>query len=306
MKKEFRKGTCPNLECSSLRTARFTRPSRYPSPGVRRCASVSPSRLMLSHLLAVLLLAGCVHPQVNAPIPFHTFETGPRSIEEMHACLEKGDPVAQYRFGQCCLNGWGMPKDPVAAERWFRKAAASLRAAAERGDAQAQDNLGIMYNNGFGVPKDACEAAKWCRKAAEQGYPAAQIRLGNKYRFGDGVPRDAAEAAIWYRKAAEQGDRYGQERIGWAYYAGVGVELDFVEAYKWMNLAAAQGDLAAKEVRQSLEQSMSSAHVAQAQRLSREFKPMSCYQPPGASPSKLDGCGNEKPTHVSSAGTNVN
>ena len=259
---------------------------------------------MLPHFLAALLLSGCVHPQVNAPIPFQTFETGPRSIEEMNASLEKADPVAQFRFGQCCLNGWGMPKDPVAAERWFRKAAETLRAAAEQGDAEAQDNLGIMYNNGFGLPKDAGESVKWCRKAAEQGYPAAQIRLGNKYRFGDGVPRDATEAAIWFCKAAEQGDRYGQERIGWAYYAGVGVELDLVEAYKWMNLAAAQGDTAAREIRESLEQSMSPEHLAQAQRLSREFKPIICYNPPSGHLSTLDGYGTEKPIQIGSAGIN--
>ena len=189
---------------------------------IRHSSLLGPSPFVIGHFLGALLLAGCVHPQVNAPVPFQSFETGPRSIEEMHAALEKGDPLAQFRFGQCCLNGWGMPKDPAAAETWFRKAAETLRAAAERGDAAAQDNLGIMYSNGFGVPKDLCESAKWCRKAAEQGYPAAQIRLGNKYRFGDGVPKDATEAANWFRKAAEQGERYGQERIGWAYYAGVG------------------------------------------------------------------------------------
>jgi len=273
---------------------------------IRRSSLLGPSSFVIGHFLAALFLSGCVHPQVNAPIPFQSFETGPRSIEEMHAALEKGDPVAQFRFGQCCLNGWGMPKDPAAAETWFRKAAETLRAAAERGDAVAQDNLGIMYSDGLGGPKDPCESAKWCRKAAEQGYPAAQIRLGNKYRFGDGVPRDATEAANWFRKAAEQGDRYGQERIGWAYYAGVGVEVDFVKAYQWMNLAAAQGDFAAQEVRNSLEQSMSPAHLAEAQRLSREFKPTNCYHLSSGRLLTMDGCGTQKPIQIGSVGANGN
>ena len=272
-----------------------------PQPSVIRHALLG-----VGHLLAALLLSGCVHPQVNAPIPFESFETGPRSIEEMHTAMEKGDPMAQFRFGQCCLNGWGMPRDPAAAGIWFRKAAQGFRAAAEQGDAEAQDHLGMMYSNGFGVPEDACESAKWCRKAAEQGYPAAQTRLGNKYRFGDGVPKDATEAANWFHKAAEQGDREGQDRIGWAYYAGVGVEVDLVEAYKWMNLAAAQGDLSAKEIRNSLEQSMSPEHIAEAQRLSREFKPMNCFHPPGSRVSKLDACGTEKPTPTGSVATKGN
>jgi len=273
---------------------------------IRHSVLPGPSSFVIGHFLAALLLSGCVHPQVNAPIPFQSFETGPRSIEEMHAALEKGDPVAQFRFGECCLNGWGTPQDPAAAETWFRKAAETLRAAAERGDAVAQDNFAIIYSNGFGVPKDPCESAKWCRKAAEQGYRAAQVRLANKYRFGDGVPRDATEAANWFRKAAEQGDRYGQERIGWAYYAGVGVEVDLVQAYQWMNLAAAQGDFVAQEVRNSLEQSMSPAHVAEAQRLSREFKPMNCYHPSSGRLPTINGCGTEKPLQIGSAGTKGN
>src|SRR5208283_817228 len=74
-------------------------------------------------LVSALLLGGCAHYPVNAPIPFESFETGPHSSEEMSALLEKGDPVAQYRFGECCLHGWGVPMDPAAAEKWFRKAA---------------------------------------------------------------------------------------------------------------------------------------------------------------------------------------
>jgi TPR repeat protein len=191
-------------------------------------------------LIPALLLGGCAHCPINAPIPFESFETGPRSVEEMHALLEKGDPVAQFRFGQCCLHGWGVPEDPAAAETWFRKAAETLRAAAEQGDANAQDNLGIMYSNGFGgLPKDACESAKWCRKAAEQAHAGAQIRLANKYRFGDGVPKDLSEAANWFRKAAEQEDCRGQELTGWAHYNGVGVEADDVEAYTCENPALA-------------------------------------------------------------------
>jgi hypothetical protein len=71
-------------------------------------------------------------------------------------------------------------------------------------------------------------------------------------------------------------------------------------------LAAAQGDFAAKEVRDSLEQSMSPAHLAEAQRLSREFKPMNCYQPSSARLLTIDGCGTEKPIQVGSAGPNGN
>ena len=56
-------------------------------------------------------------------------------------------------------------------------------------------------------------------------------------------------------------------------YAKVeGVPKDFVTAYMWRNLAAAQGNETAKSARDVLELSMTPGQIAEAQKLSREWK----------------------------------
>jgi TPR repeat protein len=91
------------------------------------------------------------------------------------------------------------------------------------------------------------------------------------YGNGDGVPEDYAEAVRWYRLAAEQGDVNAQYNLGYMYGNGDGVPEDIVLAYMWWNLAAAQGDEVAQENKDIIEQQMTRAQIAEAQRLSREW-----------------------------------
>jgi S1-C subfamily serine protease len=137
----------------------------------------------------------------------------------------------------------------------------------------AQYHLGFCYANSQGVEKDYAEAAIWWRKAAEQGIASAQRDLGVCYTRGDGVIKDAVEAAKWYSRAASQGDAKAQANLGVCYDNGDGVPKDFVKAYEWINLAAAQGDHLAKEYRSTLVYEMTPEQIAEAQELSREFRP---------------------------------
>ena len=57
------------------------------------------------------------------------------------------------------------------------------------------------------------------------------------------------------------------------YGAGRGAPQDYVEAHKWLNLSAAQGDKKAAEMRDFLTKKMTTAQIAEAQRLAREWKP---------------------------------
>ena len=63
-----------------------------------------------------------------------------------------------------------MPRDPVAAAGWFRKAA-------DRSHAPAQRNLGSCFENGRGVTRNVSEALRWYQKAAAQGHTRAQKAL---------------------------------------------------------------------------------------------------------------------------------
>jgi len=86
------------------------------------------------------------------------------------------------------------------------------------------------------------------------------------------VPKDLVKSVNWYRKAAEQGDAHAQQRLRLAYANGEGVPKDFVKAYMYFNLASATISDAA-EARDTLAKQMTSVQIAEAQRLTHEWKP---------------------------------
>lgn len=161
----------------------------------------------------------------------------------------------------------------TAGEHSFEK----LLQEAEKGDVESQHTVAQIYYTS--EPKDLKNAIKWFRKAANAGHPWAQFRMGGFYLEGEGVPKDNKEALKWFTKAAEQEFSMAQVELGFLYYNGQIVPKDYVEAYKWFNLAAANvppdwwySDPAG--IRDKLEQLMSPSQIAEAQRLSREFKPV--------------------------------
>lgn len=210
---------------------------------------------------------------------FVNFNATAESLTEMRARAEQGHAEAQYLLARCYALGEGVPKDAVEAVKWYRRAAeqepkaASIDLSSES-IAMAQCCLGASYALGKGVPKDAVEAVKWYRKAAEQQLAHAQYLLGLSYATGDGVARNIAESVKWYRSAAEQGHAGAQYRLGLFYGIGKGVPKDAVEAYKWLNLSAAQGDEQAAKFRSDFEGTMTPSEISDAQRLSREWKPL--------------------------------
>lgn len=193
----------------------------------------------------------------------------------LRKAAERGDAGAQFILGghlnegKIGPDGWQTAPDPSAvaeAVKWYRKAA-------DQGLPGAQLQLGMMYTQGEGVPKDASQAAVWFRKAAEQGNAAAQRILGWMYEQGEGVPKDDAQAVAWWRKAAEQGEPDAQNNLGAKYDHGEGVPRDAIRAYMWFNLAAAQGNELAGKNRDIVSRRMSPEQIAEAQRLTREWKP---------------------------------
>jgi TPR repeat protein len=116
------------------------------------------------------------------------------------------------------------------------------------------------------------------RPLADQGVADAQHYLGYMYYFGEGVPQDYAEAMKWFLFAANQGVLPSQFQLGNMYDLGKGVPQDLVRAHMWFNLGAAKGDLEANALRDIVEQRMTPAQIAEAQKLAREWKPTK--QPP--------------------------
>ena len=144
---------------------------------------------------------------------------------------------------------------------------------ARRGDAEAQYHFGRTFAAGD------VEAAKWYRLAADQGHAEAQLNLGSMYNMGEGVPQEYAEAAKWYLLAANQGNALAQGNLGLMYANGDGVPQDFVLAHKWINLAASRltGEEREKRIkaRDLVSELMTPQQIAEAQQLTREWKPTS-------------------------------
>jgi len=230
-------------------------------------------------LLLVLGLLLVTHATVKADQfdeGIAAYEAGnyQKALEKFKSLAEQGDARGQYNLGVKYDEGEGVPQDYKEAVKWYRMAA-------EQGYAEAQLHLAHLYRVGHRVPKDYAEAAKWYRKLAEQGHAAAQYFLGDIYEYGRGIPENYKEAVKWFRMSAEQGDAVGQMSLGSMYRKGKGVPQDYVKAHKWSNLSASlQGkhqELAARS-RDIVEEKMTPAQVAEAQKLAREWKPKTWEQ----------------------------
>ncbi len=71
---------------------------------------------------------------------------------------------------------------------------------------------------------------------------------------------------------AEAGESVVQYYFGVMYGIGNGVAQDYVQAYMWLTLAAAQGNEEAAEFREIVARGMTPPHVAEAERLAREWQ----------------------------------
>jgi TPR repeat protein len=230
-------------------------------------------------------------------------EKATEAVKWFRMAADQRNALAENNLGACYANGLGVDKDETKAVKWFREAA-------EQDDDDAQYWLGGAYETGSGVKTNIVEAAKWyykaaenqnvgaqewIRKAAMNGDASAQCSLGNLYDDGSiGVEEELKdrpgvtvnyhrknhiEAVKWYRRAAAQGNAAAEFFLGLMYDNGQGVPQDYVEAYKWYNLAAAQG-LAEEQGaspaitnRDAIARYMTPDQIAEAQQLSREFKP---------------------------------
>jgi TPR repeat protein len=199
-----------------------------------------------------------------------------KQFEEIKAKAEKGEAAAQYDLGSRYFFGIEVPKNPVEAVEWFRKAA-------KQGHGKAQFQLGACYGWGYGVVKDPAEGAKWYRMAAEQGEVVAQNDLGFCYSQGKGVTKDYVEAHKWFNIASAQGNYVTQKMISSGEIAPVAGMTIMTED--------------PKDSMSRIEQFMTRNQIAEAQRLAREFVPRK--KQADSSPSS-DGNANDRP---SSTGT---
>ena len=128
------------------------------------------------------------------------------------------------------------------------------------------------YSSGdFGV------ARTLLKPLAQGGDIRAQYLLGRIYSEGEGVAKNDAEGVKWYRLAADRGDIVSQLALGTMYVNGRGVRRSFVRAYSWFTIVSQNGGRAitgqALEVRDIIEQLMTTQEIEQAEAFAAAWKP---------------------------------
>jgi TPR repeat protein len=152
--------------------------------------------------------------------------------------------------------------------------AGKMQKDANMGVAEAQFWAGYCYYTGQGVTEDYAEAVNQLRKGVNQNVVEAQFDLKKCFFSQVRTDYEYAQAVKWFWKAAEQNHAKAQGCLGLCYATGAGVPRDFIKAYKWFNLASIQGIVSATTHRDAIAASMTPDQIAEAQRLSREFKPI--------------------------------
>ncbi len=193
-----------------------------------------------------------------------------RAVAWLQASAEQGNASAQQTLGLLLLDGSHVSKD-------VPKAASLLQKAAAQGRTDAMMMLGFLFADGEGVPVDIAKAESLWTSAAEKGGDEYAYILGWIYAQGTTVASSSARAVQWWKLAAANGHSRAQQMLGMNYGNGEGVPQDSVLAHAWFNLAASDNkyeEAAASAVvnREIAERRMSSAEVAEAQRISSNWK----------------------------------
>lgn len=211
-----------------------------------------------------------------------------KSVRWLRKAAAHGDTTAEVYLASDYQGGDGVPISDVKAFKWFQRAAL-------QGSVFAEDWVGTYLYYGFkGIPQRPVEAVAWWQKAAARGYGTAEDELGHAYFDGRGVPKNDTRAFEWFQKAAAQGVPDAESLLSTMYDSGIGVQKDEVLAYAWINLAATQRGCAlpnggaasagtckwfarwtkeSGKIRDLIGQNLNSYELAEAQRLSANWKP---------------------------------
>jgi hypothetical protein len=150
-------------------------------------------------MLGILLAAITSWTTQSAPAQEHE-----RTLDEVRTAAEGGDALSQFDYALRLDHGTGVDADPVAAARWYEKAA-------EQGFAGAMNNLGVMLLDGRGVPENVAKGIEWIRRAGEKESGEALSNLGRFHWLGlYGLPKDTARATELSCAGARLGDSIGK------------------------------------------------------------------------------------------------
>jgi TPR repeat protein len=208
-----------------------------------------------------------------------TIELSPQAREraaEMaqyyRAAAEQGHLPAAVRYGGLLGEGRGVPRDPVAAERFLRHALNNgyPEAAMVLGDLSAQV---AMSGRNDAARAATASAIRWYTQAADAGIAVAQFKLANALFSGAGMERDLVRAEQWYERAARQGLADAQYVLGVWKTGGIAGNRDPAEGYMWLLLAERQGNGNARKVRTRVLEKTPAEDVRKGEAAAAAFRP---------------------------------
>jgi hypothetical protein len=118
-----------------------------------------------------------------------------------------GNATAQYWLAQMTELGLGVPRNPVRAIKWYKKAA-------KQNFVKAEVRLGEIYLDGNLLTPDPKRAKKYLDSAAYLGSAPAATLLGQIYRDGIGVPANSTNAYAWFEVATLEGSAIARRDRG--------------------------------------------------------------------------------------------
>ncbi len=158
-----------------------------------------------------------------------------QAVAWLRKAAEQNDALACWTLGDMAAEGEGLEKDAAASFSWFLKGA-------EQGDGLSQFETASNYHDGRGVEKDLKQAIHWAFLSADQGCEHAQYLLGAMYYGGEGTAPDLAKAVACFRAGAEHGLTDAKRALGHCYGKGEGIPKDLSAARRWLLEAGAAGD----------------------------------------------------------------
>jgi TPR repeat protein len=147
---------------------------------------------------------------VDISIAYHDKDEPATSTRYLMRSVNLGFDNAEMTLAERYLEGFGVGRDPKAAETWLRRAVAQGRP--EANYELAQLYLGDVPNTAE-VPRNISEGMVRLRYAAMHGWPAAQERFGEEYLSGKNLARDVDQAKYWLSLAAAKGNADAKKQL---------------------------------------------------------------------------------------------
>lgn len=172
---------------------------------------------------------------------------------------------AAEKIGDMYFIGNELPKNPVKALKWYRKAA-------DGGVHEAAVNAAVLLIGGDNPTADEyAEARKRCEDAAKVDYGPAAHCISVIFRRGLGVTQDANEGSKWLIRAANLGYPTAMLQLGEAYWKGDGVKPNLITAYTWILMAYRLHATGAQQDEEALRKQMDARDVEKAKKYADDW-----------------------------------